>query len=1018
MDKDIVITTNYTAKGEILSQQQKTVTGRVIDNTDSPLPGVSVVVKGTTTGTITDADGNYSLANIPANATLQFSFVGMKSQEIVVGNQATINVSLSDESIGLQEVIAVGYGTQTKRSMTGSIQSVSSKELKDIPVAQVGQALQGKLAGVQINQSTGVPGQAMQIRVRGAGSISAGSSPLYVVDGFPLSGDLSNFNSDEIETVTVLKDAASTSLYGSRAANGVVMITTKKAANGKTEVNFSSYYGVQKLPVQGRPDMMNGTEFAQFKKESYEDRGLAVPAAFQNPAQYGEGYNWYEIMFRNAPVQDYSLSVTSKTDKFSVAAVGGYMNQEGILLNSGYSRYSLRVNTDFKVNEKVSLGFNVAPTYSTSYTPSTDGIFWTGGLLSNALQTWPIVKYKNDDGTLPLSAWLPGLGGFPAPNYYRAAQEIKTTRNNFKLLSNAFLTYSPIKGLVLKSAINVEYGAGNSKFFNPSTSSTGFATVPPITAVAQYRNNFDLSWLLENTATYSKSFGDHNFEALAGYSTQKYNFKYTSIRASGFPDDRINDIDAATTLILDGTDSDDQEWSLISYISRLNYDYKGKYMVSAAIRRDGSSRFGSDNRWGNFPSVSVGWVASDESFFPKNNTINFVKLRGSYGLTGNNNIGNYTQYALVNLDATAIFGSTIASGSYVNNLSNPMLGWETTSQLDIGADINLLNNRITVAYDYYSKRTKDLLYNFVIPNSSGFTTFTGNSGELAFWGHEISVTSRNTVNKFKWTTNLNLTFGDNEVKSLATGINAIYAGGHVSKVGQRLGLFYGMVHDGVYKNQAEYDALPKAAASAVGTVKFKDVNGDGVIRNANEESGGDQTVIGDPTPDFLFGFTNNFNYKNFDLSIVMSGSVGNDLANRFESGTTNLDGPFNVLKEVKDRWRSPENPGAGKYGTTKIATSMERDWFNSRFVQDGSFLTVKNITLGYNMNVSKLKYFSRLRVYASVQQAYTFTKYKGNNPEVSTSQNGIDAVTVLTLGDDYASYPVARTFTVGLNLGF
>ncbi|MCY1723041.1 TonB-dependent receptor [Prolixibacteraceae bacterium Z1-6] len=1000
--------------------QEKTITGAVTDNSGLPLPGVTVVVAGTTVGTVTDFDGKFTLV-IPDNAeNLQVSFVGMKTQVIAINGQTNFVVSLEEDSIGLEEVVAVGYGTQTKRNVTGSIQTVSSEDLKDLPVAQITQALQGKVSGVQINQTTGVPGEALNIRVRGQGSISAGSDPLYVVDGFPISGKLTDLNPEEIESITILKDAASTSLYGSRAANGVILVQTKQAKTGQTKIDFTAYYGVQTLSERGRPDMMNGTEFAQFKKESYEDAGLDVPEAFQNPSQYGEGTDWYDIMFRAAPVQNYTLSLSSGTEKLKASVVAGYFNQDGILINSGYDRASVRLNTEFKVNEMLKFGFNVAPSLSSNKTPSKDAIFWQGGLLYNSLLAWPILDYQNEDGSLPLTAWAPGLGGFPTPNYYRAAKEIQNETDRAKVLSNAFVQIEPVSGLVIKSSLNFQYESNKNKYFNPSTASSGFATAPPITSFADYANNWIQSWLMENTVTYTKSINDHNFDVLTGYTTQKFSSNLMSVSVKNFADDRISDIDAATIINEDGTDGDVQEWSLISYLSRFNYNYKNKYMLSLAIRRDGSSRFGENNRWGNFPSLSGGWILSEEDFFPGNGLFSLVKIRGSWGVTGNNNIGNYTHYALVDLGENAVFNGSVESGSAVTNLSNAELGWERTKQIDLGIDVAILNNRIDLAYDFYSKKTTDLLYDFSIAPSSGFSTFTGNSGELKFWGHEISVQSRNTVGEFKWTTNFNISFTDNEVISLADNVEALYSpspfpGNHITKIGERIGLFWGLVHDGVYDNQEEYNNSAKASASAVGTVKFKDVNDDGEILNTN--TGGDRTVIGDPTPDFLFGMTNTFSYKNFDLAVTMSGSYGNDIANQFETGATNLDGPFNVLKEVANRWRSEENPGDGLYGTTKYNTYMERDWFNSRFIEDGSYLTIKNVTLGYTFDVKNITFLKNLRVYASAQQLYTFTKYSGNNPEVSTSLDG-SAVSVLNLGDDYAAYPVPTTWTFGVNVGF
>ncbi len=997
-------------------RQQKEIRGTVTSqSTGEFLPGVTVIIKGTTIGTVTDFEGKFTLT-IPADAEiLQVSFVGMKMQELPIGSNTEFYVSLEDETIGLEEVVAVGYGTQSKRTVTGSIQTVSAEDLKDIPSAQLAQSLQGKVTGVQINQRTGIPGEALSIRVRGAGSINASTDPLYVVDGFPITGDLTGINPDEIENITILKDASSTALYGSRAANGVVLIETKKASVGRTNVEFSAYYGIQSLPQSGRPDLMNATEFAQFKKESYEDLGQEVPEAFQNPSQYGEGTDWYDVMFDPAPIQDYSLSLSSATERFSTSVVAGYFNQEGILLNSGYERFSLRMNSTFDVNEKLRFGFNVAPSLSKDFSPNTSGNFWTGNLTYNALLAWPIYEYKNPDGSLPLAAWSPANGGFPTPNYYRGAQEIKNNTNNLRLLSNAYIEVEPIKDLVFKSSINLQMNVEKSKLWNPSTASTGFATSPPVTNFLNEGYVWSQSWLNENTVTYNLNIDDHNIDLLGGYTVQKNKIKVNTIAAQNFPDDRINDVDAAVNLLEDGTDGAYNEWALISYLARANYSYQGRYNVSAVIRADGSSRFGSDNRWGYFPSVSASWVFSEEGFFPEGGLISMGKMRASWGVTGNNNIGNYTQFALVTLGENAIFGSNVEPGSYVENLSNTELGWETTNQLDIGIDIGILDNRVDLAYDYYRKKTTDLLYSFSIPQSSGFSSFMGNSGEIKFWGHEISIQSRNLVGEFKWNTNFNISFNDNEVVSLAENVDAIYGGGHVTRVGDRIGLFWGLVHDGVYDNQQEYDNSAKASQSAVGTVKFQDVNDDGEILNT--DTGGDRTVIGDPTPKFIFGMTNTFNYKNFDLAITMAGSYGNDIANRFETGATNLDGVFNVLSEVKDRWRSPDNPGEGLYGTTMYNTGMERDWFNSRFIEDGSFLTIKNITLGYNVDVNRISFIKNLRVYGSIQQVYTFTGYSGNNPEVSDLDSD-GGTSVLYLGDDRSSYPVPRTWTFGINVGF
>lgn len=994
------------------SIKSKKINGLVTDYKGDPIIGASVLIEGGSNGTITDVNGRFSLT-VNSDRRLKISYIGFESRLIEVNNQSDLKITLVESSKKLGEIVVVGYGTQSKRNVTGSVETVDFTKLSNIPAAQATQKLQGQLAGVQINQATGKPGEGMSIRIRGQASILAGSEPLYVVDGFPISADISIINPNEIETISVLKDAASTSLYGSRAANGVILITTKSAKKGQSGISVNAYYGIQQVPMKGRPDMMNATEFAQFKKESYQDLGQAVPAIFQNPEQYGEGYDWYGAMLRTAPIQDYNITLASGTDKHNVSLVAGYFKQDGVLLNSSYQRFSLRSNFDYKISQRIKTGFNLAPSYSINDNPSSDGLFFMGaGIINNALLTWPILPYKNTDGTLPMTAYIPGVSAFGAPNWYRSIQEIKNHTKTTRLISTGYLEVEPFTGLKLKSSINIEMGQALFNNFNPSTASIGFTAIPPVTASAMTSNNQYLTWLNENIATYKKSFGDHNFELLAGYTNQKYRADYSQIRTTNFPDDRINTIQSAVNIDRPGTYSDIQEWSLTSYLSRLTYNFNNKYLLTAAIRSDGSSRFGSANKWGTFPSMSAGWVVSDEKFMSGFKQLSLLKLRASYGITGNNNIGNYTQYANVNIAQNAIFGSSVASGSAVTSLSNNDLGWETTSQFDAGLEVAILNNRVRFNYDYYSKKTTNLLYNLQVPQESGFSSITTNVGSLKFWGHEFSVNSDNMVGNFKWSTNFNIAFSDNKVLALSNLTDRIYGEHSITKVGERIGQFYGLIWDGVYKNQADFDNSPKNTSSQVGTIKFKNLNNDNVITYGGDND--DRTIIGNPFPTFIYGLTNNFSYKNFDLSIVTYGSYGNKIARLMDQGTTNLDGVFNVLKEVKYRWRSEANPGDGKYGKTTAATNMERDWFSTRYIQDGGYFSIKNITLGYTLSLTN-KTIRSARLYGSVQNAFLFTKYGGANPEVSTTSNGSSA-SALNQGMDYSAYPVPRVFTIGLNM--
>lgn len=1012
---------------DALSVADIAVSGKVSDEKGDGLPGVSVVVRGTTQGTTTDGNGNFKINAPNASSTLVFSFVGYGRQEVAIGGKTVINVTLSPDDQSLNEVVVVGYGSQLKKEITGAVQTVSAQEIKDLPVSQIGQKLQGRLAGVQINQTTGKPGQGISIRIRGQVSVSAGSDPLYVIDGFPITGNIGQLNPDEIEDISVLKDAASTSLYGSRAANGVVLITTKKGKPGQTNISFNTFAGVQQVPKKGRVAMLNAFEFAQFKKEYYEDAGQAVPAEFQNPAQYqGKDNDWYGAVLRTAPIQSYNLSISSNKERSNTSLVAGFFNQQGVVLNNAYKRYSLRMNSNYNISDRVTVGFNVAPSYVFDNTPRTDGDRGTG-ILFNALHTWPVMPIRDANGELTKVNTFPGSTGniFSYPNWVRAANELTNETKNTNLLSNAYIQYKPLSGLTLRSSINVEYQSSKFFFFNPSTA-TNFINVPiPTTAASIRQSTENVSWLNENLATYNRSFGEHNFELLAGFTNQRFRQDFSRIQADTYSDDRLPTIQGALNLNRGGTFNGVNEWGLTSYLSRLTYNYKGKYLFTAAIRSDGSSRFGANNRFGTFPSASVGWVLSDENFLKNLSQVSFAKVRASYGVIGNNNIGNYTQYALVNNTVNAVFGNTVATGAVVTSLANPNLGWETTRQFDIGLDLGLLNDRIQFIYDFYSKRTTNLLYAVQIPQEAGFGNFNDNIGEIKFWGHEFSLTTKNTTSRLRWTTNANISFNRNKVIALAPGIDRVYGSFHITQVGQPFGMFYGLVKEGYYQNADELKNSPIIPGrSAVGTIKIKDVNGDGVITYGGDQD--DRIIIGNPFPKFTYGITNDFKYGNFDLSIVGSGSSGNQLWVRHLYSTANLDAVFNMVAGVKDRFRVGSDgrvitPGNGTFGVTNGGgnfTGVERDWNSTHFLEDASYFTIRNITLGYNIGAMN-RFFKSARLYASVQQVYVFTKYKGGpNPETSANGAGDGDGGNLSQGVDLSNYPVPRTYTLGINLNF
>lgn len=982
------------------------IAGTITDDTGEAIIGVNVMEKGTKNGTITDIDGRYSLSVSPS-ATLQVSFIGYITQDIAVGKRNRVDIRLKEDTKNLEEVVVVGYGTQIKRDVTGSVQSIKAEDMADMPVPQIAQKLQGKFAGVQINQVSGKPGQGMTMRIRGQASLSGGTNPLYVVDGMPLVGDISSLNPDEIESISILKDASASSLYGSRAANGVVLIQTKSAKSGKT-FGVDIYAGVQYVPQKGRPEMMNASEFAQFRKEIAEQNGLPVDPAYQHPERLGEGTNWYDILLRPAAIQNYSVNYSNGDGKFKSSSVVSYFKQDGVLLNSDYQRFSARANTEYAFSDKVKVGMNIAPSYSINNTPQSDGN-WTedkGTIIQGAMLTTPLAPYRNADGTLPLVATGPGL--FDNPNWYNVVQIDRNKTQNTHLIANGFLEIQPIKDLKLKTSINADLTQQTWNYFKPSTSGEIYQT-PTRIARAKQSSNLYYTWVWENTATYSKEIAGHSFDLLVGQSVQKYRSDYNYVYGTNFPDDKIPTMNAATTITADG---DINEWALLSYIGRLNYNYQGKYLLSAAIRRDGSSRFGVNNRWGNFPSVSAGWIFSEEPFMkPLEKVLSFGKVRASYGVVGNDQIGNYTHLATI-ATTNANFNNAMASGRSIAGMGNTELGWERNKQFDLGLDVGFFNNRLSFMYDYYNKITDALLFSLEVPISSGFFNIQSNAGKLKFWGHEFTVTSKNLVGAFQWTTDLNLSYNDNRCLELGVD-NAPLIGNNITQVGERIGQFYGLEWQGVYKNQEEYDRYPKHAQAAVGTVRYKDVNNDGSVTQ-----GDDRAPIGNPVPLWILGMTNSFSYKDFDLSVVMSGAFGFELANMVDQFAGNLDGVFNVYKDVQNRWKSPENPGNGRYGTTKMgSTGPERDWFSSRYLYNGNYLTIKNITLGYKIPMRRRDIIKNLRVYMSFQNVFTFTNYVGANPEVNTSIKG-DTAGSLQQGFDYTTYPVPRTVTLGLNVNF
>ncbi|MBD1393389.1 SusC/RagA family TonB-linked outer membrane protein [Mucilaginibacter glaciei] len=996
------------------------VSGTVTSETGEVLVGVTVSEKGTPNGVSTDVNGKFKLNVRDGNATLLVRYIGFQTKEVAVNNSAVINIKLANDERKLNEVVVVAYGSQKRGDITGAVTSIKADDVKDAPVTQFTQMIQGKTPGVQVNQTTGIPGQGMSIRIRGAVTFSgSGSSqPLYVVDGVPLVSDINNINPDEIETFTILKDASSTALYGSRAANGVIIITTKHAKAGQNSLTFNAFYGVQTVPQKGRPDVMNAVEFAQYEQDVFKEQdrinranggtGVAIPVEYQNPSQYaGKGTDWYNVLLRNAPIQSYNLALNSGTEKSTTTATIGVLNQDGVLVASNYKRYSARVNSEYKFNSKITVGLNVAPTYEKLANTNTDGNIFGGGIIQNAITSSPISPVRNPDGSLTLTSQSPGL--FGNPNWYRVATENKNNTQKGRLLSNGYANIQIIKDLNFRTSLNIDYVNEQNQTWSPSTSGGLFAP-PPNQASASAYSNIYYSWLAENTLNYKHSFGDHNFDVLVGYTAQKYHQDFNSQSGFGFPNDNIPSLAAATQFNTPTTSI--QEWSLASFVSRLNYNYKNRYLVSASFRRDGSSRFAPNTKYGNFPAVSVGWNVSQEQFMQNIPAISDLKLRAGYGVNGNFNIQNYG--FIPNTQTTNYsFNGVLTPGTSIANIGNNNLSWEKSKQLDIGADFSLFKGRISVSYDYFHKTTSSLLYQINVPRESGFSSIADNVAKLQFKGHEFSITSQNLVGPaLRWSTNFNISFVRSKILDLGpygTSLPRDPNGANIEMIGQPLGMFYGYKFIGVYKNQADFDASAKYTGSdspsQVGTVKYADTNGDGII------DARDKTIIGNPNPDFTYGMTNNLTYKNFDFGVTVSGAYGGDLQNRTLEYTQNLDGVFNVTKDVANRWKSEADPGDGVHPRIVVGTALARNT-NSRWVSDGSFLTVKNVTLGYSIPMKNNNYIKSIRVYTSGQQLIVFTKYKGANPEVS----GVEGSSVVNIGIDNTSYPVPRTISFGVNV--
>ncbi len=1040
-DRIIVLATPELLSDEtFIAPQQGSVSGKVIDRSGSPLPGVTVIIKGTTLGTITDIDGVYLIPEVPDDAVLKFSFVGMKMQEITVDNQAQINVTMEEDAIGIDEVVAIGYGTIKKSDLTGSVTSVKTEDLENVKMQSIDQALAGRAAGVQVTQSSGVPGSAPAVRVRGTTSLQGANEPLYVVDGFPIyagagSGNagtaagssnisgIANINPNDIESIEILKDASATSIYGARAANGVILITTKSGTVGNDKISFSANYGFQS--VTKKMDVMDAYQYAVLKNEAYTNEGSApiyssadLEEIKNNPEL---GTNWQDEVFEVAPTQEYNISFTGGDRKTSYAITGGYTKQDGIIKSTDFERFSSRINLTRQMNSWLKAGTHISAFRIFSNQQNVDGL----GVVNGATQFSPILPIYSGQGYsfLPSSSaseYTLVNDGIIINNPVATMNEVvrQTQRNG--ILGDIFLEFKLTPNLTAKIKGGADISNVKNDTYLPSNTNEGQGS----NGSGTIRYNLNQNWLNENTLSYINEFGDHSLSAVVGATFQENIFEYVSGSSQGFTNDILQENSLQGAETYNSPESGKTRWGLISYLARVNYSYKGKYLASIAGRTDGSSRFGENNKYAFFPSGSVAWRASEEQFIQDLNLFSYLKLRASFGYTGNQEIGLYNSLPTTGTQTYTFGDGSLATGVSPNKIANADLQWEKTAQFDAGIDVAFFDNRLGLTLDYYYKKTTEMLYSEQVPYTTGFTTYLNNIGSMQNQGFELEIRGDILKGELKWDTDFNLSLNRNKVLSLAgvlykdVGVDQ----GHLKIdpwsrrifVGESIGAFYGWQFDGIIQ---EGETLNQTISQVgPGRRKYKDVSSeddnpddgkytgapDGVVDNA------DRQVIGNALPDFIGGMNNNFSYKNFKLSIFMQWSVGNDILNFDKTQLTLPTGGQNVYAEMVNRW-TPENPS----NELPLASTNRQIVFNDYYIEDGSYLKIKNIVLGYTFPKSMVKFADRLYLYSSLNNFITFTNYSGFDPEVS-----LHGASNLTMGEDYSTYPQSKTVMFGVQIDF
>ncbi len=983
-ERQIVIKnkTNQNPYSEAAVRQEREIIGTVKDASGFPLTGASVLIKGTTKGTATDFDGNFKLKVPNETSTLIITYLGYMQQEVSIVGLTSVSIVMVEDDQALDEIVVIGYGTERKALVSDALTSINARQIEDLPVSSVDGLLQGQASGVQVNQNSGTPGGQMSVRIRGLTSISGSSQPLYIIDGIPVTtGDfgqigysgqgssaLSDLNPNDIESISILKDASATAIYGARGSNGIVLITTKRGKEQKTTIGVNIYSGMQR--AWNKLDMLNAREWKEYRNDLTNSTVFTDEQINDNSIDT----NWQDVIFRTAPINNYEVSARGGTANTQFFISGTFFQQEGILIGTDYERFNFRANLDHKISEKFKIGTSIGLSYA--HTDRVESDQTLHGPLPNGISTPAIYSVYNADGSYNQEG--------PYANPVSIANEAINENFSYRTNSNIYLDYNILEELTFSSKLGVdflnfrEHGYESTKTIQGAKyNGLGFETYSNISNIVS-----------NNLLQYSKRFNDHKVDALVGYSFEKKNFRSSFIRGQDFADDALQYINSAATIASASASASDE--GIRSYFGRLNYNFKDKYILSATGRFDTSSKFGDNNKTGFFPAASVAWRVSEEEFLTEVAFLSDLKFRVSYGLTGNDDIRPFL--------FSELYGNTSYGGMpaiYPSNIPNPDLKWESTSQFNLGIDFGLFQDRITLTADYYNKQTNDLLLSRPLPPSSGFSSITENVGKVENKGIELTLSTKNLVGELSWNTQFNISGNRNKVLELYNGqpIDDIGRGGNRIMVGQPIGIFY------------SYQSL--GVDPSTGDIVYADTNFDGEITSA------DRTVVGNPHPDFVYALTNNFSYKNFDLSIFLQGSQGNDVFNGSRLFLESLQGGDNQLASVNRRWREPGDITDIPRATTDPVAASQNKRVSSRFIEDGSYLRFKNVTLGYTLNQKNMKNdnFESLRIYVSVQNLFTFTNYSGLDPEVN--YRGDDNSVI---GTDFFTYPQAQTFTLGLNL--